>query len=200
MRDAGCGSCERWGPRVSFSCLELGRQSVGGRVDRSGSGRRPLCEQPATIVRRRRRSQAQATPRSSNLVVGGGMRLLRAHHRRELLWQVGLWLPSGSGARGGRARTAPARAGAQSPHRGNVGFGGLAAAERLLAEYAVLGFAASLPSALAASPRGAAVGCGTERRAPPARARIVGRSVRLGGRRVSGPKTAKGFIFVLDRG
>ena len=60
--------------------------------------------------------------------------------RRELLWQVGLWLPPEA------ARDSDARARRQlelalnHPHEG-LRFGGLAAEERLLAEYAVLGFA-----------------------------------------------------------
>src|SRR6184192_491435 len=62
--------------------------------------------------------------------------------RRELLWQVGLWLPPEA------ARDSDARARRQlelalnHPHEG-LRFGGLAAEERLLAEYDVLGFAAS---------------------------------------------------------
>src|SRR5256714_12239243 len=60
--------------------------------------------------------------------------------RRELLWQVGLWLPPEA------ARDSDARVRRQlelalnHPHEG-LRFGGLAAEERLLAEYAVLGFA-----------------------------------------------------------
>src|SRR2546430_2304271 len=73
--------------------------------------------------------------------------------RRELLWQVGLWLPPesehGVDARGRRQL----ELGLNHPHEG-LRFGGLEPAERLLAEYAVLGFAASghplslLPGAL----------------------------------------------------
>src|SRR6266571_213797 len=62
--------------------------------------------------------------------------------RRELLWQVGLWLPpeaeSGADARGRRQLELALN----HPHEG-LRFSGLAADERLLAEYAVLGFAAS---------------------------------------------------------
>src|SRR5256886_16658581 len=62
--------------------------------------------------------------------------------RRELLWQVGLWLPPeaehGVDARGRRQLELALN----HPHEG-LRFGGLEAAERLLAEYDVLGFAAS---------------------------------------------------------
>ncbi|HEX4575457.1 MAG TPA: DNA polymerase III subunit alpha, partial [Gemmatimonadales bacterium] len=62
--------------------------------------------------------------------------------RRELLWQVGLWLPPGaehgSDARGRRQLELALN----HPHE-RLGFGGLEADERLLAEYAVLVFAAS---------------------------------------------------------
>jgi error-prone DNA polymerase len=62
--------------------------------------------------------------------------------RRELLWQVGLWLPPeaerGADARGRRQLELALN----HPHEG-LRFGGLAAAERLLAEYDVLGFAPS---------------------------------------------------------
>src|SRR6184192_3006124 len=62
--------------------------------------------------------------------------------RRELLWQVGLWLPPeaehGVDARGRRQLELALN----HPHEG-LRFDGLEAAERLLAEYDVLGFAAS---------------------------------------------------------
>jgi error-prone DNA polymerase len=62
--------------------------------------------------------------------------------RRELLWQVGLWLPpkaSRSGEGRGRRQLELAL---NHPHE-RLHFGGLAAHERLLAEYATLGFSAS---------------------------------------------------------
>jgi len=60
--------------------------------------------------------------------------------RRELLWQVGLWLPPKAtrGAEGrGRRQLELAL---DHPHE-RIAFGGLAANEEMLAEYAVLGFA-----------------------------------------------------------
>ncbi|HET9385704.1 MAG TPA: DNA polymerase III subunit alpha [Gemmatimonadales bacterium] len=62
--------------------------------------------------------------------------------RRELLWQVGLWLPPKASRSGdGRGRRQLELA-LNHPHE-QLHFGGLAAAERLLAEYATLGFSAS---------------------------------------------------------
>jgi error-prone DNA polymerase len=62
--------------------------------------------------------------------------------RRELLWQVGLWLPPKSTQSGdGRGRRQLEFA-LNHPHE-QLAFRGLAAHERLLAEYATLGFSAS---------------------------------------------------------
>jgi error-prone DNA polymerase len=62
--------------------------------------------------------------------------------RRELLWQVGLWLPPKASRSGdGRGRRQLELA-LNHPHE-QLHFGGLAAHERLLAEYATLGFSAS---------------------------------------------------------
>ena len=62
--------------------------------------------------------------------------------RRELLWQVGLWLPPKSTQSGdGRGRRQLEFA-LNHPHE-QLAFCGLAAHERLLAEYATLGFSAS---------------------------------------------------------
>ncbi|HYT04581.1 MAG TPA: error-prone DNA polymerase [Gemmatimonadales bacterium] len=114
--------------------------------------------------------------------------------RRELLWQVGLWLPpeaeSGADARGRRQLELALN----HPHEG-LRFSGLAADERLLAEYAVLGFAASghplsllrgaLPSGVVQSDRLAQLEHG-------ARVAVAGLVVAR-----QRPETAKGFIFVL---
>ncbi len=62
--------------------------------------------------------------------------------RRELLWQVGLWLPPHASRSGdGRGRR-QLELSLNHPHE-HLHFGGLAAHERLLAEYATLGFSAS---------------------------------------------------------
>ncbi len=62
--------------------------------------------------------------------------------RRELLWQVGLWLPPKATRSGdGRGRRQLELA-LNHPHE-HLRFGGLAAHERLLAEYATIGFSAS---------------------------------------------------------
>jgi error-prone DNA polymerase len=114
--------------------------------------------------------------------------------RRELLWQVGLWLPpkaeqSGDG-RGRRQLELPL----DHPHE-HLRFGGLAAHERLLAEYATLGFSAgrhplslvreALPPGIVPSDKLAA----REHGAPIEVAGLVVARQR--------PETAKGFVFVL---
>jgi error-prone DNA polymerase len=114
--------------------------------------------------------------------------------RRELLWQVGLWLPpkaerSGDG-RGRRQLELPL----SHPHE-QLPFGGLDASERLLAEYATLGFSASghplslvresLPPGLTASNRLSELEAG-------AGCQVAGLVVAR-----QRPETAKGFVFVL---
>jgi len=114
--------------------------------------------------------------------------------RRELLWQVGLWLPpkaeqSGDG-RGRRQLELPL----DHPHE-HLRFGGLAAHERLLAEYATLGFSAgahpfslvreALPPGVTPSNRLSELEAG-------ARCQVAGLVVAR-----QRPETAKGFVFVL---
>src|SRR6266511_1399473 len=106
--------------------------------------------------------------------------------RRELLWQVGLWLPP-DGAR--RQLELPI----DHPYEG-LRFGGLAAAERLLAEYAVLGFANGHPLSLLRDALSPTV---VQSDALP---RLEhGAWVEIAGLVVARqrPETAKGFIFVL---
>src|SRR6266446_543615 len=114
--------------------------------------------------------------------------------RRELLWQVGLWLPPesvhGVDARGRRQL----ELGLNHPHEG-LRFGGLAAAERLLAEYAVLGFAASghpLSLLRGALPPGIVQSDALPRLEHGAWVEVAGLVVAR-----QRPETAKGFIFVL---
>jgi len=114
--------------------------------------------------------------------------------RRELLWQVGLWLPpkaeqSGDG-RGRRQLELPL----DQPHE-HLRFGGLAAHERLLAEYSTLGFSAgahplslvreALPPGIVASDK--------------LKTREHGAPIEVAGLVVARqrPETAKGFVFVL---
>jgi error-prone DNA polymerase len=114
--------------------------------------------------------------------------------RRELLWQVGLFLPphaerSGD-ARGRRQLELPL----DHPYE-QLRFGGLRQEERLLAEYSVLGFAASghplslvresLPAGLVRSDKLGDVPAGT-------RVDVAGLVVAR-----QRPQTAKGFIFLL---
>src|SRR6266853_1287589 len=114
--------------------------------------------------------------------------------RRELLWQVGLWHPpeavQGVDARGRRQLELALN----HPHEG-LRFGGLAAAERLLAEYAVLGFAASghpLSLLRGALPPGVVQSDALPRLEHGSWGEVAGLVVAR-----QRPETAKGFIFVL---
>jgi error-prone DNA polymerase len=107
--------------------------------------------------------------------------------RRELLWQVGLWLPP----KAGRSQLELAL---DHPHE-HLRFGGLAAHERLLAEYATLGFSAgahplslvreALPPGLTPSNRLSELEGGVS-------CQVAGLVVAR-----QRPETAKGFVFVL---
>src|SRR5438067_3323801 len=114
--------------------------------------------------------------------------------RRELLWQVGLWLPPES------EHGVDARARRQldlalnHPHEG-LRFGGLEAAERPLAAYDVLGFAASghpLSLLRGALPPGIVQSDTLPRREHGAWVEVAGLVVAR-----QRPETAKGIIFVL---
>src|SRR5213594_3407087 len=114
--------------------------------------------------------------------------------RRELLWQVGLWLPP-EAERGGDARgRRQLELALNHPHEG-LRFGGLEAAERLLAEYDVLGFAASghpLSLLRGALPPGVVQSDALPRLEHGAWVEVAGLVVAR-----QRPETAKGFIFVL---
>ena len=114
--------------------------------------------------------------------------------RRELLWQVGLWLPPEA------ARDSDARARRQlelalnHPHEG-LRFGGLAAEERLLAEYAVLGFAPGghpLSLLRGTLPPGVVQSDALSGREHATTVDVAGLVVAR-----QRPETAKGFVFVL---
>src|SRR5437016_4512263 len=114
--------------------------------------------------------------------------------RRELLWQVGLWLPPQSDPGDEARRRRQLELPLDQPFE-RLRFGGLEAGERVLAEYAVLGFAASghplqllrgaLPAGVVSSDRlpGLRHGSGVE---------VAGLVVAR-----QRPETAKGFVFVL---
>src|SRR5882672_149775 len=114
--------------------------------------------------------------------------------RRELLWQVGLWLPP-QAARGVDARgRRQLELALNHPHEG-LQFGGLEAAERLLAEYTVLGFAASghpLSLLRGSLPPGIVQSDALPQLAHGAWVEVAGLVVAR-----QRPETAKGFIFVL---
>jgi error-prone DNA polymerase len=113
--------------------------------------------------------------------------------RRELLWQVGLWLPpknDGADSRVRRQLELPL----SHPHE-TLRFPGLADDERLLAEYQVLGFGASAhPLSLLrdALPPNAVRSDQLKSLDHGARIQVVGLVVAR-----QRPQTAKGFVFVL---
>jgi error-prone DNA polymerase len=114
--------------------------------------------------------------------------------RRELLWQIGLWLPP-KATRGadGRGRRQLELA-LDHPHE-RLPFGGLASDERMLAEYAVLGFATSgHPLALVADalPGTRVTSDGLSRCEHDAVVEVAGLVVAR-----QRPETAKGVVFVL---
>ncbi len=114
--------------------------------------------------------------------------------RRELLWQVGLWLPpkvERSGEGRGRRQLELAL---DHPHE-HLHFAGLASYERLLAEYATLGFSASChPLALvkAALPAGLTLNTDLPALEPGIRCQVGGLVVAR-----QRPETAKGTVFLL---
>jgi error-prone DNA polymerase len=114
--------------------------------------------------------------------------------RRELLWQVGLWLPPmvdrGADARGRRQLEMALN----HPYE-RLSFGGLEADERLLAEYGVLGFSTSAhPLSLVrqALPPGLVQSGTLPTLEHGARVELAGLVVAR-----QRPETAKGFVFVL---
>ncbi|PYP72619.1 MAG: error-prone DNA polymerase [Gemmatimonadetes bacterium] len=114
--------------------------------------------------------------------------------RRELLWQIGLWLPPRE-ERGGDARgRRQLELALNHPHE-HLRFGGLEPGERMLAEYAVLGFAVSghpLELLRQALPRGMAKSDALPRLEHGTWVEVAGLVVAR-----QRPETAKGFIFVL---
>ena len=114
--------------------------------------------------------------------------------RRELLWQVGLWLPPKSTQSGdGRGRRQLEFA-LNHPHE-QLAFRGLAAHERLLAEYATLGFSASghpLSLVRNALPSGLTLNKDLEDLKAGVKCQVAGLVVAR-----QRPETAKGTVFLL---
>jgi len=115
--------------------------------------------------------------------------------RRELMWQVGLWLPPDSerGTPDARGRRQLELA-LNHPHEG-LRFGGLETAERMLAEYGVLGFATSghpLSLLRGTLPPGVVQSDRLPQLEHNARIEVAGLVVAR-----QRPETAKGFVFVL---
>jgi error-prone DNA polymerase len=114
--------------------------------------------------------------------------------RRELLWQVGLWLPPEAEHGAAARRRRQLELSLNHPHEG-LRFGGLAASERLLAEYSVLGFAASghpLSLLRGTLPPGVVQSDALPRLEHGAWVEVVGLVVAR-----QRPETAKGVVFVL---
>src|SRR5213083_1944838 len=114
--------------------------------------------------------------------------------RRELLWQVGLWLPpKASRSADGRGRRQLELA-LNHPHE-QLAFGGLAPHERLLAEYATLGFSASghpLSLVRNALPPGLTLNRDLENLKAGVKCQVAGLVVAR-----QRPETAKGTVFLL---
>ena len=114
--------------------------------------------------------------------------------RRELLWQVGLWLPPQASRSGdGRGRRQLELA-LNHPHE-HLRFAGLAAHERLLAEYATLGFSASghpLSLVRNALPPGLTLNKDLDSLQAGAKCQVAGLVVAR-----QRPETAKGTVFLL---
>ncbi|HEV2670866.1 MAG TPA: DNA polymerase III subunit alpha [Gemmatimonadales bacterium] len=114
--------------------------------------------------------------------------------RRELLWQVGLWLPPQASQSGdGRGRRQLELA-LNHPHE-QLPFDGLAAHERLLAEYATLGFSASghpLSLVRNALPPGLTLNRDLDALKAGVKCQVAGLVVAR-----QRPETAKGIVFLL---
>src|SRR5213592_2502904 len=114
--------------------------------------------------------------------------------RRELLWQVGLWLPPKASQSGdGRGRRQLELA-LNHPHE-RLPFRGLAAHERLLAEYATLGFSASghpLSLVRNALPPGLTLNRDLNGLQAGVKCKVAGLVVAR-----QRPETAKGIVFLL---
>ena len=114
--------------------------------------------------------------------------------RRELLWQVGLWLPPKASRSGdGRGRR-QLELGLDHPHE-HLRFAGLADYERLLAEYATLGFSASAhPLSLIRKdlPDGLTLNTDLEKLKAGVQCKVAGLVVAR-----QRPETAKGTVFLL---
>src|SRR6266581_822956 len=197
-------------PPLPFAALRASSSGEGGGYAvRVGLGFvRDWSEETATelVLERERRGPftsigdlaRRAPPRLKRTAiehlvwVGGCDRL--GLTRRELLWQVGLWLPP-EAARGSDARARrQLELALDHPHEG-LRFGGLAAEERLLAEYAVLGFAPGghpLSLLKGALPPGVMQSDALSGREHATTVEVAGLVVAR-----QRPETAKGFVFVL---
>src|SRR5438309_3520830 len=189
-RDAGCGMRDAGAVRVGLGFIRDWSEDTATAIVIERERRGPYASIGDFV--RRAPPKLKRTAIEHLVWVGGcdGFGLTR----RELLWQVGLWLPPeaehGVDARGRRQLELALN----HPHEG-LRFGGLEAAERLLAEYDVLGFAASghpLSLLRGALPPGVVQSDALPRLEHGAWVEVAGLVVAR-----QRPETAKGFIFVL---
>src|SRR5213594_4268671 len=189
-RDAGCGMRDAGAVRVGLGFVRDWSEETATAIVIERERRGPYASIGDFV--RRAPPKLKRTAIEHLVWVGGcdGFGLTR----RELLWQVGLWFPPeaehGVDARGRRQLELALN----HPHEG-LRFGGLEAAERLLAEYDVLGFAASghpLSLLRGALPPGVVQSDALPRLEHGAWVEVAGLVVAR-----QRPETAKGFIFVL---
>src|SRR5881409_3685762 len=187
---AGEGGQEAGGVRVGLGFIRDWSEDTATAVVTERTRRGPFRSVGDMV--RRAPSKLKRTAIEHLVWVGGcdGFGLTR----RELLWQVGLWLPP-EAERGGDARGRRQLELALDHPYERLRFGGLAADERLLAEYAVLGFAASghpLELLRDVLPPGVVQSDALPRLEHGAWVEVAGLVVAR-----QRPETAKGFIFVL---
>src|SRR6266513_4712860 len=137
-RDAECGMRDAGAVRVGLGFIREWSEATATAVVLERERRGPYAS--IGDLARRAPPQLKRTAIEHLVRVGGcdGFGLTR----RELLWQVGLWLPP-EAEQGGEARGRRQLELSLDHPFERLRFGGLAADERLLAEYAVLGFAPS---------------------------------------------------------
>src|SRR6266550_3437108 len=191
-RDAGCGMRDAGAVRVGLGFVRDWSEETATAVVIERERRGPYVSIGDFV--RRAPPKLKRTAIEHLVWVGGcdGFGLTR----RELLWQVGLWLPPENGrGSGGDARVRrQLELSLDHPYEG-LRFGDLVPAERMLAEYGVLGFAPSghpLSLLRASLPAGVVQSDALPKLEHGVRVEVAGLVVAR-----QRPETAKGFVFVL---
>ena len=190
QRDSGLGTRESGAVRVGLGFVRDWSEETATELVLERERRGPFTS--IGDLARRAPPRLKRTAIEHLVWVGGcdGLGLTR----RELLWQVGLWLPP-EAARGSDARARrQLELALDHPHEG-LRFGDLAAEERLLAEYAVLGFAPGghpLSLLRGTLPAGVVQSDALSGREHATTVEVAGLVVAR-----QRPETAKGFVFVL---